>query len=60
MEIGKDQGDLIDLLVEGNEADGEVDLKSKKNLRCENDADDEARTDATDSDSDNDDDAKPS
>ena len=63
MENGKEQRDLINLLVEGNEADGEVDLKTEKYLRCENDdidADDEARTDATDSDSDNDDDAKPS
>ena len=62
MENGKEQRDLINLLVEGNEADGEVDLKTKKYLRCENDdidADDEVRRDATDSDSDDDDDAKP-
>ena len=62
MENGKEQRDLINLLVEGNEADGQVDLKTKKYLRCENDdidADDEARSDTTDRDSDDYDDAKP-
>ena len=33
MENGKEQRDLINLLVEGNEADSEVDLKPKKYLR---------------------------